>query len=335
MQNFTYSIPTKVYFGKGQVENLGAAVKAYGQKALLVYGGSSIKRTGLYDKVVQQLKDNGVQWVEQPGVEPNPRIETVRAGAQKCRENGVDVVLAVGGGSTIDASKAIAYAANYDGDAWDFIVNPSLIEADKVLPIVTVLTLAATGSEMDAGGVVTNGMSAFARDGENANAALLCSVTPEDFGAGDVLAGVEFQRRYERLAFALGGGRYRAPAQTVGDFLDGRASTSLGRVAPSYRPGVELADLAGCLPGFAVEAMREALRLFDRRLRGYADEDAVLTGVETRSSSPVRVKRGEDLQSNLRGLYPCGEGAGYAGGIMSAAVDGLRCAIALAARYGG
>ncbi len=156
MQNFTYSIPTKVYFGKGQVENLGAAVKAYGQKALLVYGGSSIKRTGLYDKVVQQLKDNGVQWVEQPGVEPNPRIETVRAGAQKCRENGVDVVLAVGGGSTIDASKAIAYAANYDGDAWDFIVNPSLIEADKVLPIVTVLTLAATGSEMDAGGVVTN-----------------------------------------------------------------------------------------------------------------------------------------------------------------------------------
>ena len=187
----------------------------------------------------------------------------------------------------------------------------------------------------EAGGVVTNGMSAFARDGENANAALLCSVTPEDFGAGDVLAGVEFQRRYERLAFALGGGRYRAPAQTVGDFLDGRASTSLGRVAPSYRPGVELADLAGCLPGFAVEAMREALRLFDRRLRGYADEDAVLTGVETRSSSPVRVKRGEDLQSNLRGLYPCGEGAGYAGGIMSAAVDGLRCAIALAARYGG
>ena len=187
----------------------------------------------------------------------------------------------------------------------------------------------------EAGGVVTNGMSAFARDGENANAALLCSVTPEDFGAGDVLAGVEFQRRYERLAFALGGGRYRAPAQTVGDFLDGRASTSLGRVSPSYRPGVELADLAGCLPGFAVEAMREALRLFDRRLRGYADEDAVLTGVETRSSSPVRVKRGEDLQSNLRGLYPCGEGAGYAGGIMSAAVDGLRCAIALAARYGG
>ena len=121
----------------------------------------------------------------------------------------------------------------------------------------------------------------------------------------------------------------------MGDFLDGRASPSLGRVAPSYRPGVELADLAGCLPGFAVEAMREALRLFDRRLRGYADEDAVLTGVETRSSSPVRVKRGEDLQSNLRGLYPCGEGAGYAGGIMSAAVDGLRCAIALAARYGG
>lgn len=187
----------------------------------------------------------------------------------------------------------------------------------------------------EAGGVVTNGMSAFARDLENANAALLCNVTPEDFGEGDVLAGVEFQRRYERLAFALGGRTYRAPAQTVGDFLDGRASTTLGRVVPSYRPGVQLTDLAGCLPDFAVAALREALRIFDGRLRGYAQEDAVLTGVETRSSSPVRVKRGEDLQSNLRGLYPCGEGAGYAGGIMSAAVDGLRCAVALAERYGG
>ncbi len=180
------------------------------------------------------------------------------------------------------------------------------------------------------GGVVTNGMSAFARDGENANAALLCSVNPEDFGPGDVLAGVEFQRKYERLAYALGGRSYRAPAQTVGDFLSGRASTSLGRVQPSYAPGVALADLSGCLPPFAAQALRQALPLFDRRIRGFADEDALLTGVETRSSSPVRIRRGEDFQSNLRGLYPCGEGAGYAGGIMSAAVDGLRCAAALA-----
>ena len=179
------------------------------------------------------------------------------------------------------------------------------------------------------GGVVTNGMSEFARDGENANAALLCNVEPEDFGGEDVLAGVEFQRKYERLAFELGGRNYHAPAQTVGDFLAGYASTALGKVAPSYAPGVTLTDLAGCLPGFAVTTLRSAIVIFDKRLRGYAQEDAVLTGVETRSSSPVRILRGENCQSNLKGLFPCGEGAGYAGGIMSAAVDGLRCAIAL------
>ncbi len=180
------------------------------------------------------------------------------------------------------------------------------------------------------GGVVTNGMSRFARDLQNANAALLCDVQPEDFGGQDVLAGVEFQRKYERLAFELGGRNYRAPAQTVGDFLAGRPSTSVGSVRPSYEPGVQLTDLAGCLPGFAVESMRQAILLFDRKIRGYADENALLTGVETRSSSPVRILRGEDAQSNIKGIFPCGEGAGYAGGIMSAAVDGLKCAQALA-----
>ena len=179
------------------------------------------------------------------------------------------------------------------------------------------------------GGVVTNGMSLFARDGENANAALLCSVEPEDFGGDDVLAGVEFQRKYERLAYELGGRTFRAPAQTVGDFMQGCASTSLGRVMPTYRPGVVLSDLTKCLPGFAVEALKEALPIFDRKIRGYADENALLTGVETRSSSPVRILRGESLQSNIAGLFPCGEGAGYAGGILSAAVDGIRCADAV------
>ena len=181
----------------------------------------------------------------------------------------------------------------------------------------------------EAGGVVTNGMSRFARDMENANAALLCDVQPADFGGEDVLAGVEFQRKYEKLAFELGGRNYRAPAQTVGDFLEGCASTALGSVRPSYAPGVQLTDLAGCLPGFAVESMRQAILLFDRKIRGYADGGALLTGVETRSSSPVRILRGEDLQSNIKGIFPCGEGAGYAGGIMSAAVDGLKCAQAL------
>ena len=152
---------------------------------------------------------------------------------------------------------------------------------------------------------------------------------PADFGGQDVLAGVEFQRKYEKLAYELGGRSYRAPAQTVGDFLAGCASTSLGSVRPSYAPGVQLTDLAECLPGFAVESMRQAILLFDRKIRGYADGGALLTGVETRSSSPVRILRGEDFQSNIKGIFPCGEGAGYAGGIMSAAVDGLKCAQAL------
>jgi len=178
----------------------------------------------------------------------------------------------------------------------------------------------------EAGGVVVNGMSLYARDGENANSALLVNVLPEDFGGDDPLAGVRFQRRWERAAFEQGGGDYRAPAQRVGDFLARRPSEGPGGVTPSYRPGVRWGSLEGCLPGFVTEALREGLPLLDQKLKGFANPDAVLTGVETRSSSPVRIERDGECQSNLRGLYPCGEGAGYAGGIMSAAVDGIRCA---------
>ena len=181
----------------------------------------------------------------------------------------------------------------------------------------------------EAGGVVVNGMSLYARDGENANSALLVNVLPEDFGGDDPLAGVRFQRRWERAAFEAGGGDYRAPAQRVGDFLARRPSDGPAGVTPSYRPGVKWGSLDGCLPGFVTEAMREALPLLDRKLKGFAHPDAVLTGVETRSSSPVRIERDENCVSNIIGLYPCGEGAGYAGGIMSAAVDGMRCAEAV------
>ena len=184
----------------------------------------------------------------------------------------------------------------------------------------------------EAGGAVVNGMSLFARDGENANSALLVNVLPEDFGEGDALSGVRFQREWERAAFLAGGGDYRAPAQRVGDFLRGAPSEGAGRVKPSYRPGVKWGSLDQCLPGFVTDAMRQALPLLDRKLRGFSDPDAVLTGVETRSSSPVRIERdAETLNGSLRGLYPCGEGAGYAGGIMSAAVDGMRCAEAIVA----
>ena len=171
------------------------------------------------------------------------------------------------------------------------------------------------------GGVVTNGMSRYARDGKNANSALLVSVGPGDFGTGP-LAGVEFQRRWERLAFEAGGGDYRAPAQLVGDFLKKKASVCGGTVEPSYLPGVSWGNLDDCLPNYVTDSMRAALTVFDRRVKGFACSDAVLTGVETRSSSPVRIDRGSDCQSEIRGLYPCGE----AGGIMSAAVDGMRCA---------
>jgi hypothetical protein len=190
----------------------------------------------------------------------------------------------------------------------------------------------AAASEL--GGVVTNGMSQYSRAERNANAALVVGIEPKDF-PGDArtnpLAGIEFQRQWEEAAFKAGGGTYAAPAQKVGDFLAGRPSTELGSVQPSYTPGVHLTDLAACLPDYVVEALREALPAFDKQIRGFAMADALLTGVETRTSSPVRVTRDERFESvNTRGLYPGGEGAGYAGGILSAAVDGIRAAEAVA-----
>ncbi|BCT93578.1 hypothetical protein LYSHEL_26030 [Lysobacter helvus] len=192
-------------------------------------------------------------------------------------------------------------------------------------------TVVAAASEP--GRVVTNGMSQYSRNERNANAAIVCGITPEDFAPYGVgpLAGIELQRHWEARAFELGGGEYEAPGQLVGDFLKGRASREFGGVLPSYKPGVRLGDLAPSLPEYAIAAIREALPAFDRQIRGFAMQDAVLTGVETRTSSPVRVTRGEDGHSlNTRGLFPAGEGAGYAGGILSAGVDGIRTAEAVA-----
>ena len=180
------------------------------------------------------------------------------------------------------------------------------------------------------GRLVTNGMSRFARNGENANSALLVGVTPADFASDSPLAGVEYQRRLEEAAYRLGGGSYRAPAQLAGDFLKKQPTSAFGSVVPSYQPGVTPASLDQCLPPEIADAMRQGLRLMDAKLHGFAQADAVLTGVETRSSSPVRIPRTETLEAvGLQGLYPCGEGAGYAGGIVSAAVDGIRCAEAV------
>ena len=188
--------------------------------------------------------------------------------------------------------------------------------------------VAATSEE---GRVVTNGMSQYSRAERNANAGIVVGITPEADYPDGPLAGVAFQRRWESAAFIAGGGTYAAPAQRVGDFIAGRASTSLGSVVPSYKPGVLATDLTPCLPRYAIDAIREALVVFGRQIRGYAMGDAVLTGVETRTSSPVRIGRDETFQSlNTKGLFPAGEGAGYAGGILSAGVDGIKVAEAVA-----
>lgn len=189
-------------------------------------------------------------------------------------------------------------------------------------------TVVATASEP--GRLVTNGMSQYSRMERNANAGLVVAISPKDYPGGP-LAGIAFQRHWEELAFKAGGGNYSAPGQLVGDFLAHRPSTSFGSVIPSYKPSVHLTSLDLCLPDYVTAAMREALPVFGREIRGYDMADAVMTGIESRTSSPIRIKRGDDYASiNTRGLYPAGEGAGYAGGILSAGIDGLKIAEAVA-----
>ncbi|WP_263262893.1 NAD(P)/FAD-dependent oxidoreductase [Pseudomonas sp. RIT-PI-S] len=190
-------------------------------------------------------------------------------------------------------------------------------------------TVVAATSEP--GRVVTNGMSQYSRNERNANSGLVVGISPEQDYPGGPLAGIELQEQLEAAAYVMGGSSYHAPGQLVGDFLAGRASIGLGSVEPSYKPGVALVDLAPSLPAFAIEAIREALPAFDRQIKGYSMHDAVLTGIETRTSSPLRITRDHSFQSlNLKGLFPAGEGAGYAGGILSAGVDGIRVAEAVA-----
>ncbi len=183
------------------------------------------------------------------------------------------------------------------------------------------------------GCLVTNGMSEYARSEENANSALLVGVTPEDFDSDHPLAGVEFQRKWERKAFEIGGSNYSAPVQLVGDFLQDKPSQSYKRVKPSFTGGYKMTGLKDCLPEYVISTLKEAIIYFDSKLAGFAMPDAVLTGVETRSSSPVRINRNSDYCSNIAGLYPAGEGAGYAGGIVSAAVDGIKVAEQIIKKY--
>jgi uncharacterized FAD-dependent dehydrogenase len=184
--------------------------------------------------------------------------------------------------------------------------------------------------------VVTNGMSQYSRNERNANSGIVVGITPEEDYPGGPLAGIELQEKLESHAFELGGRSYEAPGQLVGDFIKGKVSPALGSVEPSYKPGIKLVDLAEALPKFAIDAIREAIPAFDKKIRGFSMNDAVLTGIETRTSSPLRIMRGENMQSlNVKGLYPGGEGAGYAGGILSAGVDGIRVAEAVALDMAG
>lgn len=188
-------------------------------------------------------------------------------------------------------------------------------------------TVMASSSEE--GTIVTNGMSTFARDGENANSAILVNVTPEDFEGESPLEGMYFQKDLEEKAFKLGGSNYNAPIQRVEDFINNKKSTTIGEIKPSYKPGVTLSNLQNILPNFVTETLKEGIIYFDTKIKGFANPDAILTGVETRSSSPVTIKRDDKKMANIYGMYPCGEGAGYAGGIMSAAIDGIKVAEAI------
>ncbi|RKP45755.1 NAD(P)/FAD-dependent oxidoreductase [Pararobbsia silviterrae] len=232
--------------------------------------------------------------------------------------------------SVIDRSRFGKFAGHKDLGAADYKVvhhasNGRAVYSFCMCPGGTVV--AATS---EPGRVVTNGMSQYSRAERNANAGIVVGITPDDYPGG-ALAGIEFQRHWESRAFELGGGNYFAPGQRVEDFIAGRPSTSLGSVIPSYKPGVTPTDLSTALPDYVIEAIREALPELDKKIAGFAMGDAVLTGVETRTSSPLRIRRKDNCQSvNVEGLYPAGEGAGYAGGIYSAAIDGIEVAEALA-----
>jgi len=258
----------------------------------------------------QMLYDNGV-YVEAKPFSIGFRIEHPQSIIDRCRfgPNAGNPILGA-------ADYKLVHHASNGRSVYSFCMCPGG-------------TVVAATSEP--GRVVTNGMSQYSRNERNANSAIVVGITPEDY-PGHPMAGIAFQREWESRAYELGGRNYDAPGQLVGDFIKGQPSSEFGTVTPSYKPGVHLGDLASALPPYAIEAIREALPEFDKQIKGFAMRDAVLTGVETRTSSPIRIKRNDgDLQSlNTRGLYPAGEGAGYAGGIMSAAIDGIRVAEALA-----
>ncbi|MDP2833025.1 MAG: NAD(P)/FAD-dependent oxidoreductase [Pseudomonadota bacterium] len=331
----TFRLVTMVEHMRGEIESLGGEVRfqcrvadveiAEGEQgrqisAVILADGERIATGHVILAVGHSARDT-FRMLHERGVYIEPkafslglRIEHPQALIDACRFG------QFAGNTTLGAADyKLVYHAGNGRTAYSFCMCPGG-------------TVVAATSEV--GRVVTNGMSQYSRNERNANAAIVVGIEPRDF-PGDVnsnpLAGMDFQRQWEAAAFVAGGGDYRAPAQKVGDFLAGRPSSEAGTVTPSYTPGVRWTDLAACLPDYVIATIREALPAFDKQIRGFAMDDAVLTGVETRTSSPIRLTRDADCQSlNTRGLYPAGEGAGYAGGILSAAVDGIKVAEAVA-----
>jgi uncharacterized FAD-dependent dehydrogenase len=233
--------------------------------------------------------------------------------------------------SVIDRARFGKYAGNLILGAADYKLVHHCKNGRSVYSFCMCPGGTVVAASTEAGGVVTNGMSQYSRNERNANSAIVVGITPQEDYPEHVLAGVHLQRKLEQLAFELGGADYSAPAQLVGDFLNDQSSTELASALPSYQPGIKLTNLSLALPAFAVAAIREAIPVFDKQIKGFAMADALLTGVETRTSSPICIKRGKDYQSlNTLGLYPAGEGAGYAGGILSAGIDGIKAAEAIA-----
>ena len=234
----------------------------------------------------------------------------------------------------IDRSQFGDFAGNKNLGSAPYKLNVHLNSGRGVYTFCMCPGGTVVGASSEEGRLATNGMSNFARDEVNSNSALLVGVNPTDFKSEHKLAGMYLQREIEEKAFICGGKNYNAPVQRVGDFLNNKKSTAFGEVLPSYKPGTEFCKMDDCLPDYICNSMREALPLLNNRLKGFADNDALLTGVETRSSSPIRILRNEELESvKIKGLYPCGEGAGYAGGIVSAAVDGIKCAEKIIAKH--
>jgi len=226
----------------------------------------------------------------------------------------------------IDASQYGAFANHTALEAADYKLVTHLDSGRSVYTFCMCPGGFVVAASSEENNLVVNGMSEYARDNINSNSALLVGITPNDFKSTNPLAGMYLQREIEHNTFELGGSNYNAPIQLVGDFLKNKTSTTLGNIFPSYKPNVTFANLSDCLPEFVIKAMQHAIPIMDKSLKGFSSYDAVLTGVETRSSSPIRIVRDKNFESNIKGLYPCGEGAGYAGGIMSSAVDGINCA---------